>query len=90
MGDSNDFVLSTGVLQLRQMSDHERRMVVTPSRWQWHKTKDMLHMYTFVGAVPCLLLMFFTHIFIGPAELTEIPAGYVPKHWEYYRVQQQN
>ncbi|XP_003694779.1 NADH dehydrogenase [ubiquinone] 1 beta subcomplex subunit 5, mitochondrial [Apis florea] len=68
---------------LRWMSEH-RTMNITPSRWQWHKTKDWMHFYFFVGAIPAGLIIFFTNVFIGPAQLEPIPDGYSPKQWEYY------
>lgn len=69
------------------MSEH-RVMEVTASRWQWHKTKDWLHFYTFMGIIPAGLLIFYCNVFIGPATLEPIPEGYIPKQWEYYRVRQ--
>ncbi|KAG7210311.1 hypothetical protein KM043_011852 [Ampulex compressa] len=75
-------VLNTG--QIRCMSEH-RTMNIEPSRWQWHKTKDWLHFYIMVGAIPIGLVIFYANVFIGPATLEEIPEGYVPKHWEYHR-----
>lgn len=67
------------------MSAH-RTMEITASRWQWHKTKDWMHFYFFVGAIPAGLIIFFTNVFIGPAQLEPIPDGYIPKQWEYYNV----
>ena len=67
------------------MSEHHE-MDITPSRWQWHKTKDWLHFYFFVGAIPVATFVFCMNVFIGPATLQEIPEGYIPKQWEYYRV----
>ncbi|XP_043280854.1 NADH dehydrogenase [ubiquinone] 1 beta subcomplex subunit 5, mitochondrial [Venturia canescens] len=73
-----------GIVQKRLMSEH-RTMSIEPSRWQWHKTKDLLHLYTLVGAIPCVITIMLSQIFVGPAELQPIPEGYVPKPWEYYR-----
>ncbi|CRK90345.1 CLUMA_CG003985, isoform A [Clunio marinus] len=71
---------------VRGMSDHGPRTIpMVPTRFQWHKFKDMLHYYLMVGAIPVTLLILYTNIFIGPAQLTEIPEDYVPKHWEYHR-----
>ncbi|XP_045620413.1 NADH dehydrogenase [ubiquinone] 1 beta subcomplex subunit 5, mitochondrial [Procambarus clarkii] len=69
----------------REMGGHgPRKMVITPSRWQWHKYKDMLHFYTMLGVIPLGTLVFLVNVFIGPAELAPIPEGYTPKYWEYY------
>uniref|UniRef100_A0A2P2HVP3 NADH dehydrogenase [ubiquinone] 1 beta subcomplex subunit 5, mitochondrial n=2 Tax=Hirondellea gigas TaxID=1518452 RepID=A0A2P2HVP3_9CRUS len=67
----------------RRMSGHET-MIITPSRWQWHKFKDMFHFYLMLGAIPLALTSFFVNVKVGPATLTQIPEGYVPKDWEYH------
>lgn len=64
---------------------HDKHFVVEPSRFQWHKFKDLVHYYVLVGAIPCLAVVFYSNVFIGPATLTEPPPGYQPKHWEYHR-----
>lgn len=63
-----------------------RKMVITPSRWQWHKYKDMLHFYTMLGLIPLGSLVFLINVFVGPAKLAPIPEDYTPKNWEYYSV----
>ena len=69
------------------MSDHGPKLMnLTPSRFQWHKFKDVFHFYVMVGAIPFTALIFYTNVFIGQATLTEIPEEYYPKHWEYHRV----
>lgn len=69
------------------MSDHGPKLMgIQPSRFQWHKFKDLFHYYIMVGVIPLGALVFYTNVFIGPATLSEIPQDYVPKHWEYYRV----
>ncbi|XP_014256191.1 NADH dehydrogenase [ubiquinone] 1 beta subcomplex subunit 5, mitochondrial [Cimex lectularius] len=69
-------------LIVRNMS--ERKMNITSSRFQWHKFKDLLHFYTLLGLIPVGLIVFYANVFIGPAQLAEIPEDYTPKHWEYY------
>ncbi|XP_031832923.1 NADH dehydrogenase (ubiquinone) SGDH subunit isoform X2 [Nomia melanderi] len=64
---------------------HDRKMVIEPTRWQWHKTKDWFHFYFFVAAIPLTLIISYCNIFIGPATLEPIPEGYIPKHWEYFK-----
>lgn len=72
------------------MATHKRIMVITPSRFQWHKFKDEFHFYTMLGAIPLGLIIIYANVFIGPAELAEIPEDYEPKNWEYYKVYQLN
>ncbi|XP_057321901.1 NADH dehydrogenase [ubiquinone] 1 beta subcomplex subunit 5, mitochondrial [Microplitis mediator] len=64
---------------------HHRIFPLAPTRWHWDKTKDLLHFYVMLGVIPLSIFVFCVNIFIGPATLTEIPEGYTPKHWEYYR-----
>ncbi|XP_047992752.1 NADH dehydrogenase [ubiquinone] 1 beta subcomplex subunit 5, mitochondrial [Leguminivora glycinivorella] len=65
---------------------HEHQtMPLQPSRWQYIKFKDMFHYYTLIGLIPVGLIIFYTNVFIGPAQLEPIPEGYNPKHWEYHR-----
>lgn len=61
-------------------------MIITPSRWQMYKYKDLFHFYLMLGVIPLSLLVFFINIYIGPAQLAEIPEGYHPEKWEYYKV----
>lgn len=69
----------------RPMSDH-RLFPYTPTRFQWSKFKDLMHLYLSLGIIPLGLLVAYVNIFIGPATIAEIPDGYEPKYWEYYRV----
>jgi len=69
---------------LREMGTHKRIMSITPSRFQWKKFKDLSHFYIMLGAIPLGLIVFFVNIFVGPAELAEIPEGYHPQNYEYY------
>ncbi|KAI4458746.1 nadh-ubiquinone oxidoreductase sgdh subunit [Holotrichia oblita] len=66
------------------MSDH-RTFPYMPTRFQWLKFKDLMHLYISLGVIPLGLLTLYCNIFIGPATLAEIPEDYEPKHWEYYR-----
>ncbi|KAK7074407.1 NADH dehydrogenase [ubiquinone] 1 beta subcomplex subunit 5, mitochondrial, partial [Halocaridina rubra] len=69
----------------REMGGHgPRKMNITPSRWQWHKFKDMFHFYVMLGAIPLGALTLAVNIFIGPAKLAPHPEDSVPKYWEYY------
>ncbi|XP_046387896.1 NADH dehydrogenase [ubiquinone] 1 beta subcomplex subunit 5, mitochondrial [Ischnura elegans] len=68
----------------RMSGGGHRTMPIIPSRWQWHKFKDLVHFYMMVGLIPVTAIVLYCNIFIGPAKLAEIPEGYIPKHWEYY------
>lgn len=72
---------------VRPMSGHGPRMMeIQPSRFQWNQFKDNLHFYTLIAVIPIGALVLYVNIFIGPAQLTPIPEGYEPKHWEFYKV----
>ncbi|XP_044262606.1 NADH dehydrogenase [ubiquinone] 1 beta subcomplex subunit 5, mitochondrial [Tribolium madens] len=68
----------------RPMSEH-RVFPIQPSRWQWNKFKDLFHYYIMLGVIPLGLVTLYANVFIGPATLSEIPEGYTPKYWEYYK-----
>uniref|UniRef100_A0A1B6E1R0 NADH dehydrogenase [ubiquinone] 1 beta subcomplex subunit 5, mitochondrial n=1 Tax=Clastoptera arizonana TaxID=38151 RepID=A0A1B6E1R0_9HEMI len=79
-------IAKDALVQKRMMSGgHGEKMPIQPSRWQWHKFKDLFHYYIMVGAIPITGIIVYANLFIGPAQLAEIPDGYVPKHWEYYK-----
>lgn len=71
----------------RGMSGHGPKMFpLQPTRWQWNRFKDLLHLYVMAGLIPVTAVVLYANIFIGPATLSEIPEGYTPKHWEYHNV----
>lgn len=84
----NTVLIIVLAIQARQMSGGHgpKTMVITPSRFQWHKFKDMLHFYVMIGLIPISAIVFYANIFIGPAQLTEAPTDHLPKHWEYHKV----
>ena len=67
------------------MSGHNNFQIV-PSRWQWHQFKDRVHFFLMLGLIPCGLVVFLSNVFIGPAQLTELPKDRIPNEWEYHRV----
>ena len=76
--------------QIRQehweRSFHRRRMNIVPSLYQWYKFKNLASFYVALGVIPLAILTTLVNIFIGNAELAEIPEGYVPERWEFYKV----
>ncbi|XP_076451942.1 NADH dehydrogenase [ubiquinone] 1 beta subcomplex subunit 5, mitochondrial-like [Babylonia areolata] len=69
---------------LRQMGSHNQMQVV-PSGFEWARWKDSLHFYLFLGFAPMGLLILYCNLFIGQAELADIPEDYEPMPWEYYK-----
>ncbi|TPP67221.1 NADH dehydrogenase [ubiquinone] 1 beta subcomplex subunit 5 mitochondrial [Fasciola gigantica] len=66
-------------------SSSKSNMVVKSSEFMNKKIFDSLHFFVMLGAVPCLMLVFFVNVFVGPAELADIPEGHEPRYWEYHR-----
>ncbi|KAH7642264.1 NADH dehydrogenase (ubiquinone) SGDH subunit [Dermatophagoides farinae] len=68
-----------------RFSGHGHKMHIQPSRFVWSTFKDYLHFYFMLGAIPLTLITAYANIVVGDAELTDIPEGYTPHHWEYYK-----
>ncbi|CAH8563219.1 unnamed protein product [Schistosoma turkestanicum] len=64
---------------------HGRRLPKMVSEYLPRVLFDSLHFYIMLGLVPTLFLIFIVNVFIGPAELTDIPEDYEPRYWEYYK-----
>ncbi|CAH2209108.1 jg25906 [Pararge aegeria aegeria] len=45
----------------------------------------MFHFYVMMGLIPVGAIIFYSNVYIGPAQLAQIPPNYCPKHWEYHR-----
>lgn len=59
-------------------------MEITPSNMPLKRLKDLIHFYTLLSLTPVIVITSIINIRANP-ELTEIPEGYEPRHWEYYR-----
>lgn len=69
------------------MGDHgEAHLEIKSCNWNLLKTLDLYHLYICLGLLIYGPIVLYANIFIGPATLAEIPEGYKPKHWEYYKV----
>jgi NADH dehydrogenase (ubiquinone) 1 beta subcomplex subunit 5 len=57
----------------------------TPSKYREYEMRDKFHFFYLLTAVPMALIIAYVKIRIGPAVLKEIPEGYVPEEYEYYK-----
>lgn len=59
-------------------------MDVVPSHYITNKGKDMIHFYSLLGLIPTFIITCICNIRANP-ELADIPDGYEPRHWEYFK-----
>ncbi|KAG8581314.1 hypothetical protein GDO81_007627 [Engystomops pustulosus] len=70
---------------VRYGSHGKRLFVITPSTYYDKRFLQLCKFYALLTAIPAGIAIALINIFIGPAELVEIPEGYVPDPYEYYQ-----
>lgn len=67
----------------KRWSGHNN-MDIIPSNFDWKDFKNMVHFYSVLSFIPVIVVTTICNIRCN-AELSEVPEGYEPRHWEYYK-----
>lgn len=64
---------------------HGRKLVVKVSEYHKRRILDELHYQICLCSIPFMAIILYANVIVGNATLSEIPEGYEPEHWEYFK-----
>ncbi|XP_033642274.1 NADH dehydrogenase [ubiquinone] 1 beta subcomplex subunit 5, mitochondrial-like [Asterias rubens] len=73
------------VIQRGMAGGKARKFFVKPTRYGDLRFLRAARYYFLLTGVPCVIGITCINVFVGPAQLAEIPEGYTPKEFEYHK-----